>query len=138
MIEMVNNGEIPLTIVDSDIAELNRSYFPRLDVGMKVSLEQYSSWAVGNGCNSLASRLERWGNNRETSDMMKTVYKKYFEMSKASPYTENPASLNDYKHKKGGKISPYDSFSKNTVLLPASTGNSLPPLHIMSQDSTIH
>lgn len=110
MIEMVNNGEIPLTIVDSDIAELNRSYFPGLDVGMKVSLEQYSSWAVGNDCDSLAARLDRWGKNGETSDMMKTVYKKYFEMSKISPYIEDSFSFNDLKFKKGGKISPYDSF----------------------------
>ncbi|MDE6770385.1 MAG: transporter substrate-binding domain-containing protein, partial [Muribaculaceae bacterium] len=36
MIEMVDKGEIPLTVVDSDIATLNQSYFPHLDVSLKV------------------------------------------------------------------------------------------------------
>lgn len=56
LIRMVDRGEIPLTVVDSDIAELNKSYYPRLDIGMKISLDQFSSWAVRNDLDSLASK----------------------------------------------------------------------------------
>ena len=37
LIEMVANGEIPLTIVDSDIARINRTYYNSLDIGLPVS-----------------------------------------------------------------------------------------------------
>lgn len=112
LIEMVDRGEIPLTIVDSDIAELNKSYFPRLDIGMKVSLEQYSSWAVGNGCDSLAALLDRWEKRRGSSAMQKSIYKKYFEQSKRIPLIDDEGTLNSLNLKKGGRISPYDELFK--------------------------
>lgn len=112
LIEMVDRGEIPMTVVDSDIAELNRSYFPHLDVGMKVSLEQYSSWAVGNDCDSLASRLDRWEKSRKSSDMLKAIYKKYFEISKNNRFDETGVSLEEIKRRKDGSISPYDRLFK--------------------------
>lgn len=112
LIEMVDRGEIPLTIVDSDIAELNKSYFPRLDIGMKVSLEQYSSWAVGNDCDSLAARLDRWEKRRDSSPMQKAIYKKYFEQSKTIPLVEDEKALRGLRLRKGGRLSPYDDLFK--------------------------
>ena len=46
LIEMVAGGEIPLTIVDSDIAQLDHSYFPNIDIRLEVSFPQRSAWAV--------------------------------------------------------------------------------------------
>lgn len=112
LIEMVDQGEIPLTIVDSDIAELNKSYFPRLDIGMKVSLDQYSSWVVGINCDSLATRLERWEKKRDSSPLKKSIYKKYFEQSKSMPMLGSEYSLRDFKLFKNGTISPYDNLFK--------------------------
>lgn len=44
LIEMVSNGKIPLTVVDSDIAQLNKTYYNSLDIGMEISFPQRSSW----------------------------------------------------------------------------------------------
>lgn len=112
MIEMVDKGEIPLTIVDSDIANLNKSYFPHLNVETKISFDQYSSWAVRNDCDSLATKLENWGKRKETTEMLKTVYKKYFEYSKQSPLYENTEKAFGLKLKKGDNLSPYDALFK--------------------------
>lgn len=112
LIGMVNSGEIPLTVVDSDIAELNKSYFPHLDVGMKIGLEQFSSWAVGEQCDSLAAKLERWNRRKESSALMREIYKKYFEISKSSPEYEKDAFMRDYKPQKNGDVSPYDAIFK--------------------------
>ncbi len=112
MIEMVDKGEIPLTIVDSDIAALNHSYFPHLDVNLKVSLDQYSSWAVRNDCDSLAAKLDRWEKRKETSEMLKNVYRKYFEISKESPLYETTEKMFGLKLKKGDALSPYDALFK--------------------------
>lgn len=110
LIEMVDHGEIPLTVVDSDIAELNKSYYPRLDIGMKLSLDQYSSWAVRNDCDSLAERLDRWEKNSGNSETLRSVYKKYFEISKLpTPYGDVASDLG-INLRKGGHISPYDNL----------------------------
>lgn len=112
LIRMVDLGEIPLTVVDSDIAELNKSYYPRLDIDMKISLDQYSSWAVRNDLDSLASRIDTWEKHRDNSDMMKEIYKKYFEISKNPTPYEDPVKSLGLNIKKGGKISVYDDSFK--------------------------
>ena len=112
LIRMVDLGEIPLTVVDSDIAELNKSYYPRLDIDMKISLDQYSSWAVRNDLDSLASRIDTWEKRRDNSDMMKEIYKKYFEISKNPTPYEDPVKSLGLNIKRGGKISVYDDSFK--------------------------
>ena len=112
LIRMVDLGEIPLTVVDSDIAELNKSYYPRLDIDMKISLDQYSSWAVRNDLDSLASRIDTWEKRRDNSDMMKEIYKKYFEISKNPTPYEDPVKSLGLNIKKGGIISVYDDSFK--------------------------
>lgn len=112
LIRMVDLGEIPLTVVDSDIAELNKSYYPRLDIDMKISLDQYSSWAVRNDLDSLASRIDTWEKRRDNSDMMKEIYKKYFEISKNPTPYEDPVKSLGLNIKKEGKISVYDDSFK--------------------------
>ena len=37
LIQMVSTQEIPLTIIDSDIAQLNKTYFPNIDISVKIS-----------------------------------------------------------------------------------------------------
>lgn len=112
LIEMVDQGEIPLTIVDSDIAEINKSYFPHLDIDMKVSLDQYSSWAVGNDCDSLAIRIDRWEKRKENTQTLRSIYKKYFEISKLPTPYENPEEALGVKIKKSGHVSDYDALFK--------------------------
>lgn len=118
LIAMVDSKEIPMTVVDSDIAELNKSYFPKLDIGLKLSLEQYSSWAVRNDCDSLAAKLNRWRQRRDVSEMMRTVYKKYFELSKSNPVVEDMATQYGLDLKKGQQISPFDSYFKKYADIP--------------------
>lgn len=118
LIEMVDNGEIPLTVVDSDIAELNKSYFPRLDIGMKISLDQYSSWAVGNECDSLAMRIDQWEKRKENTQTLRAIYKKYFEISKTPAPYENPEEALGVKIRKSGHLSSYDGCFKRHSTIP--------------------
>lgn len=118
LIAMVDRGEIPLTIVDSDIAELNKSYFPHLNIGMKISLDQYSSWAVANDCDSLAMRIDRWGKRKENTQILRTIYKKYFEISKTPPPFEDPEEAFGVTIEKSGRVSPYDDLFKRHSSIP--------------------
>lgn len=119
---MVDRGEIPLTVVDSDIAELNKSYYPRLDIGMKISLDQFSSWAVRNDLDSLASKINNWEKRHDNSQMLREIYKKYFEISKSSAPYENPVEALGVKIKKGKRISNYDATFRDTQRSRATTG----------------
>ena len=60
LIEMVAGGEIPLTIVDSDIAQLDHSYFPNIDIRLEVSFPQRSAWAVSLTNSWLADSINAW------------------------------------------------------------------------------
>lgn len=112
LLVMVAEGKIPLTIVDSDIASLNKSYYPNIDVSLKVSLDQASSWAVSINNDSLARILNIWEKKYGESELGKKIYKKYFEISKNENLLENHDILAEIKLKRGSSLSPYDSHFK--------------------------
>ena len=118
LIAMVDRGELPLTVVDSDIAEINHSYFPKLDINLRLSLDQYSSWAVRRDCDSLAARIDRWGKRKETTDMMRSIYRKYFEKSKSFPVDYDLEEMLGVAIREDGKISPYDAIFKRYAEIP--------------------
>ena len=60
LIEMVSDGKLPLTVVDSDVAMLNETYYHDLDISMPLSDEQRQSWAVGKGNERLAREINEW------------------------------------------------------------------------------
>ena len=49
LMEMVSKGEIPLTVVDSDIGRLNKTYYNDLDITLQISFPQRSAWGVAQG-----------------------------------------------------------------------------------------
>ena len=46
LISMVSNGEIPYTVSDDNIARLNKTYYWNINIQLKISFPQRSSWAV--------------------------------------------------------------------------------------------
>ncbi len=104
MIEKVSTGEIPLTIVDSDIAKLNKTYFNSLDIDLEVSFPQRSAWGVSPGKKWLADSIDSWFADSEPQAIQARLLKRYFELSK-----ENPSYNIDLSR---GHISPYDALFK--------------------------
>lgn len=104
MIEMVSNGQIPMTIVDSDIAKINKTYYNALDITMDVSYPQRSSWGVSPKTPWLADTINAWIKTAEYQRENEQVFKRYFELSKA-PYSGEFKITN-------GKISKYDDLFK--------------------------
>lgn len=104
LVEMVHTGEIPMTIVDSDIAALCHGYYPDLDVDMKVSLDQLSSWAVGRVDTLLAAKIDRWNASKEHTGFSKELYRKYFELSRVP----EGGDIIVAEVRSDGSVSPYD------------------------------
>lgn len=104
LIEMVSAGEIPLTVVDSDIARLNKTYYPDLDVSLALSFSQKSRWAVSASASWLADSINAWIESEKPRRRNLDLLKRYFELAK------NGAPLTITIDFSSGKISPYDDM----------------------------
>ena len=102
LITMVNDGKIPMTVVDSDIAKLNRTYYPGLDIDVPVSFAQRASWAVAPGKEWLADSIDSWFAQTSPQETNKELLKQFFEQSKYSPTVRFDFSK--------GYISQYDNL----------------------------
>lgn len=109
LIHLVSTGEIPLTIVDSDIARLNKTYYRDLDITLELSFPQRSSWGVSPSKPWLAKIINEWFKLEIPRKRFAEVHKRYFELSKNQ---KNTYSINFSK----GYISKYDSYFKKYAL----------------------
>ena len=105
LIEMVSLGEIPYTISDDNTARLNKTYYWNINVDLKVSFPQRSSWGVRKSSPDLAKAIDEWASDKTGKHSFKAVTKRYFELSK-QPFTA------DIPEVKNGHISPYDPLFK--------------------------
>lgn len=104
LIAMVSEGQIPLTVVDNDIARLNETYFHDIDISTAVSVPQRASWAVAPADTALAGRIDRWFASAEPAAENADLLKRYFETGKAQPFPHFDFSK--------GYISRYDNLFK--------------------------
>ncbi len=102
LIALVSSGDIPLTVVDSDIARLNETYFHDLDISTELSTPQRASWAVAPGDTALARRVNEWFDDDARSAGNTDLLKRFYEMSKTEPYATFDFSK--------GYISKYDNL----------------------------
>lgn len=105
LIAQVSEGKIQYTVADNDIARLNATYFPNLNIHLSISFDQRSSWAVRRDCPLLAQAANEWQKNNATSPAYTASMKRYFETSKSLPHSPI-LSLRE------GKISHYDELFK--------------------------
>lgn len=105
LIEMVSKGTIPLTVVDSDIAGINKTYYNDLDISMDISYPQRASWAVSPRMAWLADTVDRWTELEKPRKMQADLLKQYFEQSK----NDQPIFKLDFS---SGKASPFDHLFK--------------------------
>jgi len=91
LIAMVSAGEIPYTLSDAELARLNKTYYRNINISLKVSHPQRSSWAVRKNMSQLAERINQWFTENENTPQYRAITKRYFEMSKLPG--EGPAPL---------------------------------------------
>lgn len=104
LIAMVSDGTIPLTIVDSDIARINKTYYNDLDITLPLSFEQRSGWAVAKNRAWLADSIDAWLNVDAHRSEQAQLLKRYFELSKNEPGNRfDPTAA---------RVSPFDHLFK--------------------------
>lgn len=103
LIDMVANGQIPMTVVDSDIAKINSTYYNNIDISLPVSMEQRASWAVRPDRQWLADSINSWMDQSAPREAQKELLKRYFQLSKI----DETAYDIDFG---SGKISQFDNI----------------------------
>ncbi len=105
LIMKVSNGEIDYMVCDDDLARLNKTYYPNLNIELAVSFDQRASWAVRKTSPLLSEAADQWHKENMVSPAYKAKTKKYFEQSKRMPH-------GPILSVKDGKISHFDHLFK--------------------------
>jgi len=106
LIRNVANGEIEYTVCDENIALVNATYYPDIDVSTPVSFLQSLAWGVRkNNSNALLSELNRWITTYKKTDSYALLHAKYFNNTWSSIIIKS-----DYYALNTGKVSQYDDM----------------------------
>lgn len=113
LIRLVAKGEINYTVADENVAKLNQTYYPNIDISTPVSFPQRIAWAAAKNAQNLISRLNSWVYTFKNGPMYAMLYNKYFKSKKASNRIKS-----QYMSISGGKISPYDQTIRKYSKIP--------------------
>lgn len=109
LIRNVAHGEIEYTVCDENIASVNSTYYPDIDVNTPISFPQNIAWGVRqNNSVQLLAELNSWFNTYRKTRSFALLYKKYFQNSRSSLIVRS-----DYYTSQTGKISKYDDLIKS-------------------------
>ena len=108
IIKMLSEGEVDYTIADENIAAINQTYYPDLDVKTKVSLEQRIAWPVRKSSPQLKQAVDHWIDSVGKKSEYYVIYNKYFKYKKSFNRRVNSELFS----MRTGKISQYDGIVK--------------------------
>lgn len=103
LITMVAEGKIDYTVTNNELAKINKTYNPNLDISMEISFDQRSAWAVRKTSPKLAEAADKWHRANINSAEFEACARRYFELDKHTPQGAI-LSLKD------GRISYYDDL----------------------------
>lgn len=106
LIRMVAEGEIKRTVADQNVAQLNNTYYPNLDIDCEISFPQQIAWAVRPNADSLLTVLNTWLGQNSNKKRLAYTYDKYFKSSKS----QKERVESEFSSFSGKRISVYDEI----------------------------
>ena len=103
LITQVSEGKIDYTVASNELARINRTYHPNLNISLEVSFDQRSSWAVRKTSPLLAAAADEWHKANINTPAFRASAQRYFGTSKRTTHG-SILSIAD------GKISHYDEL----------------------------
>lgn len=86
LIQLVAARQIPVTIANSNIALLNRRYYPDIKIAFPIGDEQHLAWAVRKKDINLLNEINRFLKTAGKNGTLKKIYNRYY------------ASVNDFDY----------------------------------------
>jgi membrane-bound lytic murein transglycosylase F len=106
LIQYVATGEIDYTVCDENVALVNATYYPDIDVNTPVSFPQSIAWAIRkNSSKELQYELNRWISAYKKTSSYALLHAKYFNNSRSSIIVKS-----DFYALNTGKVSRYDDL----------------------------
>ncbi|MBN1182253.1 MAG: transporter substrate-binding domain-containing protein [Bacteroidales bacterium] len=107
LVGKVASGEIDYTVCDENVAKVNQTYYPNIDIQTSVSFPQYLAWAVRPDSKELLEEINKWMSEFKNSKKYAIIYNKYFKNTKSADIVNS-----DYYALNSGRISIYDETVK--------------------------
>jgi peptidoglycan lytic transglycosylase F len=107
LITLVAKGEIDYTVADENVALINKTYYPQIDVKTAISFPQNLAWAINKESDDFSQEINKWLENIKGTAKYAVIYNKYFKNVKAARRQNS-----DYLSVTGGKISKFDEAIK--------------------------
>lgn len=111
IIKMVADGEIKYTLADKNLAQINASFFPVLDVSVPVSFSQRIAWAVNKNSDDFLVKINQWIENEKKRNDYYVIYNKYFKNKR----NFNRRVKSEFYSLTNYQISKYDSLIKKNA-----------------------
>ena len=109
LIKDVAKGEIDYTVCDENIAMVNSTYFPGIDINTPVSFMQNIAWGLPkSNSQKLLTELNKWIDSYRRTGSYALLYAKYFRNSRSESIVKS-----DYYYINTGKISQWDDMIKS-------------------------
>lgn len=106
LIKHVSDGEIDYTVCDENVAMVNSTYYPGIDVNTEVSLPQNLAWGVRKeNSKDLLAELNRWISVYRNTTSYSLLHAKYFRNSRSNSIVKS-----DYYSLNTGRVCQYDDL----------------------------
>ncbi len=112
VIKMVVDGEVRYAVADYNIASINQTFYPILDVETPLSFSQRIAWGLRQNSPQLLAAINEWIASMRKRDTYNYIYNKYYAHKKS--YKRRVES--DFYSKNSGQISVYDDLIKAAAL----------------------
>jgi membrane-bound lytic murein transglycosylase F len=110
LIQHVAKGEIEYTVCDENVAMVNATYYPDIDVSTPVGPLRRLSWSVRKeNSEMLLGELNRWITVYRNTTSYALLHAKYFRNARSSAIVKS-----DYYSLNTGKVSKYDDLIKES------------------------
>ena len=107
LIMLVADGQIDYTVCDENVARVNQTYYPDLDVETAVSFPQNLAWAVNPEATALKEVIDEWLGQYRRSTRYAVIFNKYFKNQRSADIKKS-----DLFTLSSGKISVFDQHIK--------------------------
>jgi membrane-bound lytic murein transglycosylase F len=107
LIEQVSEGKIDYTVVEKNIAQVNRRFFDNIDIDLEISVRQRIGFAIRKTSPLLKARLNQWLGKYMSNASFNYMKHKYFELAELTSKSQS-----EFSSLKGGQLSKYDFYFK--------------------------
>lgn len=106
LIKKVAYGEYDYTVADQNIANINKTYYPQLDISTPVSFPTRIAWAIRKSSPELLKAVNSWIKEMKKKPDYYVIYNKYFKNQKGF----QKRIKSEFYSLTGGKISQFDEL----------------------------